>query len=50
MLYLVFDSSDILRFMSSNWPQARSALDLLISEDPGTPRLEIHAGADLLFD
>ncbi len=32
MYFLVFDVDDNLRFESGNWPMARSALDLLISE------------------
>ena len=32
MYFLVFDAEDKLRFQSSNWPMARSALDLVISE------------------
>lgn len=47
MYYLVYDSSGALRFKSDNWPMARSALDLVISETPepstveGCPRLFI---------
>ena len=47
MYYLVYDASGNLRFESENWPMARSALDLVISETPepstteGCPRLFI---------
>jgi len=32
MYFLVFDSSDNLRFKSNNWPMVRAALDVVISE------------------
>jgi len=32
MYFLVYDADDNLRFQSGNWPMARSALDLVISE------------------
>jgi len=32
MYFLVYDVNDKLRFQSANWPMARSALDLVISE------------------
>lgn len=32
MYFLVYDADDNLRFKSGNWPMARSALDLVISE------------------
>lgn len=47
MYYFVYDVSGKLRFESDNWPMARSALDLVISEagEPvspeNCPRLEI---------
>ena len=47
MHYSVYDASGKLRFESDNWPMARSALDLVISETPepstveGCPRLSI---------
>lgn len=47
MYFFVYDASEKLRFESDNWPMARSALDLVISEAPvpnfpdECPRLEI---------
>lgn len=47
MRFYVYDTSGKLRFQSRNWPMARSAMDLVISEaDRQTspehcPRLEI---------
>ena len=47
MYFFVYDASGKLRFKSDNWPMARSALDLVISETPepstveGCPRLFI---------
>ena len=47
MIYTIYDASGKLRFESTNWPMARSALDLVISETPepstveGCPRLFI---------
>lgn len=45
MYYLVYDASGTLRFQSENWPMARSAMDLVISEaddqSGNCPRLEI---------
>ena len=41
MHYFVYDASGKLRFESDNWPMARSALDLVVSEAKGCPRLEI---------
>ena len=47
MYFFVYDASGKLRFKSDNWPMARSALDLVISETPepptvkGSPRLFI---------
>ncbi len=32
MYFRVYDASGKLRFKSDNWPMARSALDLVISE------------------
>lgn len=32
MYFLVYDADNKLRFQSGNWPMARSALDLVISE------------------
>ncbi len=32
MYFQVYDASGKFRFKSSNWPMARSALDLVISE------------------
>lgn len=32
MYFFVYDASGELRFKSGNWPMARSALDLVISE------------------
>lgn len=32
MQFLVYDAQDKLRFKSTNWPMARSALDVVISE------------------
>jgi len=32
MYFQVYDASGKLRFQSDNWPMARSALDLVISE------------------
>lgn len=45
MVFLVFDASDTLRCISDCWPVARSALDTVVAEDNGLPRLEIHANA-----
>lgn len=45
MVFLVFDASDTLRCISESWPIARSALDSVVAEDDGLPRLEIHASA-----
>jgi len=44
MYFKVFDADGDLRFESDNWPMARSALDLVISEgekDGRTPALDI---------
>ena len=41
MYFKIYDASGKLRFESDNWPMARSALDLVVSEDKGCPRLEI---------
>lgn len=47
MYYYVYDATGKLRFQSDNWPMARSALDLVISETSAPdsleecPRLEI---------
>lgn len=47
MYFFVYDASGFLRFRSDNWPMARSALDLVISEADrqvlleNCPRLEI---------
>lgn len=47
MRFYVYDASGKLRFQSHNWPMARSAMDLVISEADGQassencPRLEI---------
>lgn len=45
MRFLVYDASGKLRFQSHNWPMARSAVDLVISEADdraeNCPRLEI---------
>lgn len=49
MLYLIFDSADILRCVSQSWPMARSVLDYLCAQDTGCPRLEIHAGVSLSY-
>lgn len=46
MVFLVYDHKNSLRCISQSWPMARSALDFLVSEDIGCPRLEIHADAD----
>jgi len=32
MYFLVFDANHHLRFQGDNWPMARSALDVVISE------------------
>lgn len=42
MYFLVYDAEKRLRFESYNWPMARSALDLVISEGKDCPRLEIR--------
>ena len=42
MHYFVYDASGKLRFESDNWPMARSALDLVISEGPECPQLVIQ--------
>lgn len=49
MLYLIFDSADILRCASQSWPMARAALDYLCAQDTGCPRLEIHTGVSLSY-
>lgn len=41
MYFKIYDAGGKLRFESDNWPMARSALDLVVSEDKGCPRLEI---------
>ncbi len=47
MHFYVYDASGKLRFESDNWPMARSALDLVVSEagelvsPENCPRLEI---------
>ena len=41
MYFYVYDADNYLRFQSDNWPMARSALDLVISEGKDCPRLEI---------
>lgn len=41
MYFKVYDASGKLRLECDNWPMARSALDLVVSEDNGCPRLEI---------
>ena len=41
MYFKIYDASGKLRFESDNWPMARSALDLVVSENEGCPRLEI---------
>lgn len=46
MVFLVFDSVGIVRHISTNWPQARAVLDVLVQHDTGCPRLEIHPAAD----
>ena len=46
MVFLVYDHKNILRCISQSWPMAQSALDVLVSEDIGCPRLEIHPEAD----
>ncbi len=43
MIFLVYDSRNRLRCISQNWPFARAALDTVVSEDVGCPRLEIHS-------
>ena len=42
MIYTIYDASGKLRFESTNWPMARSALDLVISEGLECPRLVIR--------
>ena len=41
MYFLVYDAEDNLRFKSNNWPMARSALDLVISEGPKGERYPV---------
>ena len=47
MRFLVYDTNGKLRFQSRNWPMARSAMDLVVSEageqapPENCPRLEI---------
>lgn len=41
MYFKIYDAGGKLRFESDNWPMARSALDLVVSEAKGCPRLEI---------
>lgn len=41
MYFKVYDAGGTLRFESDNWPMARSALDIVVLEDKGCPRLEI---------
>jgi len=50
MLFLVYDASNRLYFVSHAWPMARAALDRLVSEDSGCPRLEIHSDTFLASD
>lgn len=50
MVFLVYDSKNILRCVSQAWPMARSALDTLVAEDTGCPRLEIHQDSDYGLD
>lgn len=50
MVFLVFDSSNHLRYISCSWPTARSALDMLVSEDSGCPRLKIYSDEFLASD
>lgn len=42
MIYTIYDASGKLRFESTNWPMARSALDLVISEGQECPQLIIR--------
>lgn len=55
MYFFVYDASGNLRFKSENWPMARSALDLVISETPepstteGCPRLFIGPDAERMI-
>ena len=42
MIYTIYDASGKLRFESTNWPMARSALDLVISEGLECPQLVIR--------
>lgn len=51
MVYLVFDSADLLTCITENWPMARSALDCQVAKNEDKPpRLEIHAAADYGLD
>lgn len=40
MYFLVYDKSGELRFESHNWPMAREALNLVISETPEPSTME----------
>lgn len=42
MIFTVYDASGKLRFESTNWPMARSALDLVVSEGEECPQLLIR--------
>lgn len=41
MLFIIFDAAGILRCVTDKWPVARSALDVVVQEDCGCPRLEV---------
>ncbi len=43
MIFLIYDSGGHLRCISRNWPLARAALDTVISDDIGCPRLEVYS-------
>lgn len=46
MVFMVYDSKKVLRCVSKVWPLARAALDVVVAQDDGLPRLEIYADSD----
>ena len=46
MVFMVYDSGGALRCVSQVWPLARAALDVVVAQDDGLPRLEIYADSD----
>ncbi len=50
MVFLIFDASKRLRYVSRSWPMARAALDKFVLEDSGCPRLKIYSDEFLISD